>query len=75
MPAETWDLTRKAVLVRMEGALRSGATEAYADALVELNRHYASGKASVVTPTVRQRKGADPIDFEQFAREHADTLR
>lgn len=59
----------------MEGALRSGAPEAYADALVDLNRYYAEGKASVVMPVVRQLKGAEPIDFEQFGRDHADTLR
>jgi uncharacterized protein YbjT (DUF2867 family) len=58
-----------------QAAMAAGTPEAYADALVDLDRYYASGKAAVVTPTVRKLKGADPIPFEQFAREHADALR
>jgi uncharacterized protein YbjT (DUF2867 family) len=55
-----------------QAAVAAGTPEAYADALVDLNRYYAEGKASVVTPAVRQITGREPIAFEQFARDHAD---
>lgn len=58
-----------------EAVIASGMPEPYADALVDLDRYYAEGKAAVVTPAVRQLTGRDPIPFEQFAREHADKLR
>jgi hypothetical protein len=47
----------------------------YADALVDLDRYYAAGKASRVSPAVKQLTGRDPIAFEQFARDHAEKLR
>ena len=58
-----------------QAAVAAGTPEGYADALVDLNRYYLEGKASVVTPSVRQLTGRDPIPFEQFARDHADKLR
>ena len=58
-----------------QGAIAAGIPEAYADALVDLDRFYGEGKASAVSPSVRQLTGRDPIAFEQFARDHADRLR
>jgi uncharacterized protein YbjT (DUF2867 family) len=58
-----------------QAAVGAGTPPGYADALVDLNRYYAEGKASRVTEAVRQIAGRDPIAFEQFARDHADKLR
>jgi len=58
-----------------QAAVAAGTPEGYADALVDLNRYYLEGKASVVTPSVRQLTGRDAIPFEQFARDYADKLR
>jgi uncharacterized protein YbjT (DUF2867 family) len=54
-----------------------GTPEQYkqSDALVDLNRYYAEGKASRVSPAVKQLAGRDPIPFEQFARDYVDRLR
>jgi uncharacterized protein YbjT (DUF2867 family) len=58
-----------------EAVMAAGMPEPYADALVDLNRYYAEGKAAVVTPAVRQITGRDPITFDQFAQDYADRLR
>jgi len=58
-----------------QAAVAAGTPEGYADALVDLYRYYAEGKAAVVTPAVRELTGRDPTPFEQFARDHADKLR
>jgi uncharacterized protein YbjT (DUF2867 family) len=58
-----------------QGALGAGMPEAYVDALVDLERFYREGGSSAVSPDVRRLKGADPIPFAQFARDHADALR
>ena len=58
-----------------QAAVAAGTPEGYANALVDLNRYYLEGKASVVTPSVRQLTGRDAIPFEQFARDYADKLR
>jgi uncharacterized protein YbjT (DUF2867 family) len=58
-----------------QGAMGAGRPEVYADALVDLDRYYAAGKASRVSPAVKQLTGRDPIAFEQFARDHAEKLR
>lgn len=58
-----------------QGAVAAGTSETYADALVDLNRYYAEGKMSEVTPTLRLLSGRDPTPFEQYARDHADLLR
>jgi len=52
-----------------------GIPEAYADALIDLSRYYAAGKASAVTPAVREVTGRKGISFDQFARESAGALR
>ena len=58
-----------------QGAMAAGTPEAYADAIVDLNRYYAEGKMSDITPTLRLLSGRDPTPFEQFARDVADRLR
>ena len=47
----------------------------YADALIDLSRYYAAGKASAVTPAVREVTGRKGISFDEFARESAGALR
>ncbi len=51
-----------------QGALAAGTPEAYADALVDLNRYYRQGHASRVTPTISTLLGRAPAPFESFAR-------
>lgn len=58
-----------------QGALAMGMTEVYADALVDLDRAYATGTLTAVTPIVRELTGRDPIRFEQFAKDYADKFR
>jgi uncharacterized protein YbjT (DUF2867 family) len=58
-----------------QGALAMGMTEDYVDALVDLDRAYATGTLTAVTPTVKQLTGRDPIRFEQFAKDYADKFR
>ena len=58
-----------------QGAVAAGTPEAYADALVDLNRYYAEGHAARISPAVRQITGREPIPFAQFARDYADKLR
>jgi uncharacterized protein YbjT (DUF2867 family) len=52
-----------------------GIPGAYAEALLDLCRYYAAGKASAVTPAVREVTGRRGIPFDEFAREHAGALR
>ncbi len=58
-----------------QGAMAAGTPEAYADALVDLNRYYAEGKMSEIAPTLRLLLGRDPTPFEEFAHDHVDMLR
>jgi uncharacterized protein YbjT (DUF2867 family) len=58
-----------------QSAMAAGTPEAYADALVDLNRYQEAGKMSRVSPVVRQVTGQAPIAFEEFARDHAESLR
>jgi len=58
-----------------KGAMAAGIPEPYAEALIDLNRHYRTGQLSQVTGEVRAVSGRDPIRFEQFARDHAAALR
>jgi uncharacterized protein YbjT (DUF2867 family) len=58
-----------------QGALSMGMPEPYVDALVDLDRAYATGGLTQVTPTVKELTGRDPIRFEQFARDYADKFR
>jgi uncharacterized protein YbjT (DUF2867 family) len=57
-----------------QGALAAGVPEPYADALVDLYRHYLAGQASRVSPVVRELTGREPITFAEFARDHAAAL-
>ncbi len=58
-----------------KGAVGAGMPEAYADALVDLNRAYREGLAARVSPAVQQLLGRPAISFETFARENAAALR
>ena len=53
------------------GVLSTGATEWSADALVDLQRLYREGKASLVTDDVELLTRRKPITFDQFARDYA----
>ncbi len=55
--------------------LGAGTPEAYADALVDLNRYYREGAAAVVSPDLRQLLGRDATSFEGFARDNAAAWR
>jgi len=58
-----------------QALLGAGTPEPWADALVDLNRHYAEGHAAVVSPSVRRITGRDVTPFAQFARDYAAALR
>jgi uncharacterized protein YbjT (DUF2867 family) len=58
-----------------QATVAAGIPADYADALVDLNRYYAEGKAADVSPAVRLITGREPITFEQFAKDYADRLR
>lgn len=46
-----------------------------ADGLVEDYDHYRRGEAAMMTSTVRDVTGKEPIPFAQFAKDHADKFR
>ncbi|MGA2335945.1 MAG: hypothetical protein WA383_04095 [Terriglobales bacterium] len=46
-----------------------------ADALLDLQRFYREGKASVMTDTVERLTGHRPITFDQFVRDYAFAFR
>ena len=52
----------------------AGLTEWYADGLVDLNRHYRTGAAAVVSTAVKDVTGREPGTFEQFVRDNAASL-
>jgi uncharacterized protein YbjT (DUF2867 family) len=58
-----------------QGALAAGMPPVYVDALVDLDRYYAAGRMTAMTPAVKELTGRDPIRFEQFAKDYADKLR
>ena len=58
-----------------KGAIGAGMPEAYADALVDLDRFYRTGKAGEVTPDLRQLLERDGTSFERFARDYEAALR
>jgi uncharacterized protein YbjT (DUF2867 family) len=58
-----------------QGAMSMGMPEVYANALVDLDRAYATGTLTASTPTVKELTGRDPIRFEQFAKDYADKFR
>jgi uncharacterized protein YbjT (DUF2867 family) len=51
------------------GMQANGVPDFYAEYLVDLDRYYASGKADVVTDSVRALTGREPTSFEQFVRD------
>jgi uncharacterized protein YbjT (DUF2867 family) len=58
-----------------QAVLAAGMPPVYVEALVDLDRYYASGGMAKVTPTVKELTGRDPIRFEQFAKDYADKFR
>jgi uncharacterized protein YbjT (DUF2867 family) len=54
-----------------KGILSAGTPEWSADALLDLQRLYREGKASLVTDDVERLTGHKPITFDQFARDYA----
>jgi uncharacterized protein YbjT (DUF2867 family) len=54
-----------------KGILSTGGSEWSADALIDLQRFYREGKASLVTNDVEHLTGRKPITFDQFARDYA----
>jgi uncharacterized protein YbjT (DUF2867 family) len=51
--------------------LSAGTPEWSADALVDLQRLYREGKASIVTDDIERLTGRKPISFDQFTRDYA----
>jgi uncharacterized protein YbjT (DUF2867 family) len=54
-----------------KAVLSAGVPEWSADALVDLQRLYREGKASLLTDDVERLTGRKPITFDQFARDYA----
>ncbi len=46
-----------------------------ADSMVEMGQMISEGGADMVAPTVKQIIGREPLSFDQFAREFADTFK
>ena len=55
------------------GMKANGIPDYYADLLVDLDRWYESGKADLVTSSIRDVTGREPTTFEQFVRDFAGT--
>jgi uncharacterized protein YbjT (DUF2867 family) len=55
--------------------LSSGAPEWSADALIDLQRLYREGRASLVTDDIERLTGHKPITFDQFALDYAFAFR
>jgi uncharacterized protein YbjT (DUF2867 family) len=58
-----------------KGILSTGSPEWSADALLDLQRFYREGKASLVTGDVERLTGHKPITFDQFALDYAFAFR
>jgi len=56
------------------GMKANGIPDYYADLLVDLDRWYESGKADLVTSSIRDVTGREPTTFEQFVRDFAGTF-
>lgn len=57
------------------GMLAAGMPDFYADALVDLNRHFRTGAGAKVTTAVRDITGLAPATFEEFVRDHVDSFK
>jgi uncharacterized protein YbjT (DUF2867 family) len=53
----------------------TGIPDIYADYLVDLNRLYRRGGGTVITSTIKDVTGREPIDFEQFARDYREAFQ
>ena len=65
------------IVALTEGDLRAGmkangVPDLYADYLVDLDRWYESGKADMVTTTIRDITGRAPTTFEEFVKDFAE---
>jgi uncharacterized protein YbjT (DUF2867 family) len=58
-----------------KGILSTGAAEWSADAMVDLQRFYREGNASLLTDDVERLTRRKPITFDQFARDYAFAFR
>lgn len=56
------------------GMKANGVPDFYADYLVDLDRWYESGKADVVTSSIRDLTGREPTTFEEFVGDFADAF-
>ena len=52
-----------------------GVPDVYADALVDLDRWYESGRGDVVTSSIQDITGREPTTFERFVGEFAGEFR
>jgi uncharacterized protein YbjT (DUF2867 family) len=57
------------------GAKSTGVPDFYADALVDLQKHYLSGKAAQLSGDVEKVTGRKPRNFDDFARDYAPAFR
>ncbi|HMG37128.1 MAG TPA: SDR family oxidoreductase [Blastocatellia bacterium] len=57
------------------GLLAAGIPEGLADSLLDLERYYREQRASFITGDIKTVIGRDPIKFEQYARDHASSLK
>jgi len=58
-----------------KGMLSAGVPEWFADALLDLQRLYREGGASLVTNDFERLSGRKPISFDQFARDYATAFQ
>ncbi|MEO5762048.1 MAG: SDR family oxidoreductase [Vicinamibacteria bacterium] len=56
------------------GMLAAGLPEWYADGLVDLNRHYRTGAASILSSAIKDVTGREPGTFEQFVHDNASSF-
>ena len=54
-----------------KGLVGAGIPDAYADALLDLDRWYTTGEAGKVSADIKMVTGRDPISFDQYAKDHA----
>ncbi|NEO84611.1 MAG: SDR family oxidoreductase [Spirulina sp. SIO3F2] len=58
-----------------QAMLAEGMPEALADRMLDLERYYREDQASRITNDIQQVTGREPIQFAQYARDHASLLR
>lgn len=58
-----------------QGALDAGMPEFYVEALVDLDRHYADGKATRVSDDIQRVTGRKPHSFADFVRDNVEAFQ